>query len=55
MVINTMHNNLLLWNIIEYSQYDDLHHALLILLWTNMHDSGLLFNILDMIIISMHY
>ena len=54
MVINTMQNYLLLWNIIEYSQYDDLHHALLELLLTNMHDSGLLFNILDMIIISMH-
>ena len=55
MVINTMHNYLLLWNIIEYSHYDHLHHALLLLLLTNMYDSGLLFNILDMIIISMHY
>ena len=55
MVIHTMHNYLLLWNIIEDSQYDGLHHALLNLLWTNKHDSGLLFKILDMIIISMHY
>ena len=29
MVSNTMQNYLLLWNIFEYSQYDDLHHALL--------------------------
>ena len=53
MVINIMHNYSLLWNIIEYSQYDHLHHALL-LLWPNIHESGLVFNILDMIIISMH-
>ena len=55
MVKNIIDNSSLLWNIIEYSQYDDLHHALLKLLWSNMHDSGLLFNILDMIIMSMHY
>ena len=54
MVINIMHNYSLLWNIIEYSQYDHLHHALLSLLWPNIHESGLVFNILDMIIITMH-
>ena len=53
MVINIMHNYSLLWNIIEFSQYDHLHHALL-LLWTNMHETGLVFNILDMMFISMH-